>query len=100
MTTFDLDLSKYSLGWSDDNVEYAFKPHKGLDQAVVDQISWWKGEPAWMTRQRQRSLRLFEKKPMAEWFAVNMPDIDFQDIYYTSSRPPIRSASGTTAPSR
>ena len=40
MTTFDLDLSKYSLGWSDDNVEYAFKPHKGLDAAVVDQISW------------------------------------------------------------
>ena len=33
MTTFDLDLSKYSLGWSDDNVEYAFKPHKGLDAA-------------------------------------------------------------------
>src|SRR6187431_348154 len=82
MTTFDLDLSKYSLGWSDDNVEYAFKPHKGLDAAVVDQISWWKGEPTWMTRQRQRSLRLFEKKPMAEWFAVNMPDIDFQDIFY------------------
>ena len=31
---------------------------------------------------RLRSLRLFDKKPMAEWFAVNMPDIDFQDIYY------------------
>ena len=31
---------------------------------------------------RQRSLQLFERKPMAEWFAVNMPDIDFQDIYY------------------
>ena len=82
MTTFDLDLSKYSLGWSDDNVEYAFKPHKGLDAAVVDQISWWKGEPTWMTKQRQRSLSMFEKKPMAAWFAVNMPDIDFQDIFY------------------
>ncbi len=35
-----------------------------------------------MTEQRQRSLRLFERKPMAPWFAVNMPDIDFQDIYY------------------
>ena len=35
-----------------------------------------------MTKQRQRSLRLFERKPMAPWFAVNMPDIDFQDIYY------------------
>ncbi len=82
MSTFDLDLSKYSLGWNDADIEYAFKPVKGLDDGVVDQISWWKGEPNWMATRRQRALRLFERKPMAEWFAVNMPDIDFQDIYY------------------
>ncbi len=82
MTTFDLDLSKYDLGWSDEGVEYAFEPEKGINPGVVDQISWWKGEPSWMTRFRQRSLRLFDKKPMAPWFADNMPDIDFQDIYY------------------
>jgi len=35
-----------------------------------------------MTQFRERSLRLFEKKPMAPWFAQNMPDIDFQDIFY------------------
>src|SRR4028118_918183 len=35
-----------------------------------------------MQHARQRSLRLFERKPMAEWFAVNMPDLDFQDIFY------------------
>ena len=64
------------------SVEYAFTPEKGINPGVVEQISWWKGEPRWMTDLRQRSLRLFEKKPMAEWFAVNMPDIDFQDIYY------------------
>jgi len=81
MTSFDLDLSKYSLGWSDD-VEYAFAPEKGLSDRVVDQISWWKGEPRWMTQFRLRSLRLFDKKPMAPWFAENMPDIDFQDIFY------------------
>jgi len=81
MTSFDLDLSKYSLGWSDD-VEYAFKPEKGLSKPVVDQISWWKGEPKWMTQFRERSLNLFEKKPMSPWFANNMPDIDFQDIFY------------------
>ena len=82
MTNFDLDLSKYDLGWSDSDVEYAFTPRKGLNDEVVDEISWWKGEPRWMTQFRQRSLRLFDRKPMAEWFAVNMPDIDFQDIYY------------------
>ena len=82
MTSFDLDLSKYNLGWSDSDVEYAFTPKKGLNTEVVDQISWWKGEPSWMTKFRQRSLGMFERKPMADWFAVNMPDIDFQDIYY------------------
>lgn len=81
MTSFDLDLSKYDLGWHDD-VEYAFTPKKGIDPGVVDQISWWKGEPEWMRQMRQRSYRLFDRKPMAPWFAVNMPDIDFQDIYY------------------
>ena len=82
MTSFDLDLSKYNLGWSDSDVEYAFKPEKGLNEGVIDQISWWKGEPRWMAEMRRRSLRTFDRKPMAEWFAVNMPDIDFQDIYY------------------
>ncbi len=82
MTSFDLDLSKYDLGWNDEGVEYAFEPEKGINPGVVEQISWWKGEPRWMTDLRLRSLRLFERKPMAEWFAVNMPDIDFQDIYY------------------
>ena len=85
MTSFDLDLSKYDLGWNDEGVEYAFEPEKGINPGVVEQISWWKGEPRWMTDMRLRSLRLFERKPMAEWFAVNMPDIDFQDITYYSA---------------
>jgi len=81
MTSFDLDLTKYSLGWSDE-AEYAFTPEKGLNEGVVEQISWWKGEPDWMRQMRLRSLRTFEKKPMAPWFAANMPDLDFQNIFY------------------
>jgi len=42
MTSFDLDLTKYALGWSDET-EYAFTPEKGLSDRVIDQISWWKG---------------------------------------------------------
>ena len=30
MTSFDLDLTKYQLGWSDE-VEYAFTPEKGIN---------------------------------------------------------------------
>jgi Fe-S cluster assembly protein SufB len=81
VTAFDLDLSKYSLGWSDE-AEYAFKPEKGLNKQVIEQISWWKGEPKWMRDLRLRSLQTFERKPMAPWFNVNMPDLDFQDIFY------------------
>jgi Fe-S cluster assembly protein SufB len=81
MTTTDLDLGRYKLGWSD-TVDYAFTPRKGLDEDVVREISWWKGEPDWMTDFRLKALRIFERKPMAPWFAVNMPDIDFNNIYY------------------
>ena len=65
MTTIDLDLSRYKLGWSD-GAEYVFRPEKGLNIDVVDQMSWWKGEPEWMRQFRLRSLRTFERKPMAD----------------------------------
>jgi Fe-S cluster assembly protein SufB len=81
MATTDLDLGRYKLGWSD-TVDYAFTPKKGLNEDVVREISWWKGEPDWMTNFRLKALRIFESKPMAPWFAVNMPDLDFNDIYY------------------
>ena len=37
MTAFDLDLSKYELGWNDE-VEYAFDPVKGLNQAWLSRF--------------------------------------------------------------
>jgi Fe-S cluster assembly protein SufB len=83
MTTLEsgLDLGRYKLGWSD-TVDYVIKPKKGLSEDVVKEISWVKGEPQWMTDYRLRAFRHFNRKPMAPWFAINMPDIDFQDIYY------------------
>ena len=81
MTTTDLDLGRYKLGWSDVE-DYVFKPEKGINEAVVRQISEYKGEPEWMLKFRLRALRHFERKPMLAWFAQNMPDIDFDDIYY------------------
>jgi Fe-S cluster assembly protein SufB len=81
MTTTDLDLGRYKLGWSD-KVDYLFEPKKGLNEDVVRQISEIKEEPEWMLKFRLRALKIFERKPMAPWFAVNMPQLDFQDIYY------------------
>jgi Fe-S cluster assembly protein SufB len=81
MTTVDLGIGKYTLGWSDD-VEYVYKPKKGLSEAVVREMSAMKGEPEWMLAFRLRALKRFFAKPMAPWFAVNMPELDFDDIYY------------------
>ncbi|REK15858.1 MAG: Fe-S cluster assembly protein SufB [Planctomycetota bacterium] len=60
--------------------KYIFKARKGLDAAVVAQISEMKGEPAWMRDFRLKSLEIFNSKPMPRW--GGKIDINFQDIYY------------------
>ena len=81
MTSTDLDLGKYKLGWSDEE-DYVFKPKKGLNESIVREMSAMKKEPDWMRDFRLRALQRFDRRPMAAWFAVNMPDLDFDDIYY------------------
>ena len=81
MAVKGIDLGKYQLGWSDTE-NYVYKPKKGVNVDVVRDISWHKSEPEWMTNWRLSALKRFERKPMLEWFAKNMPDIDFDDIYY------------------
>ena len=76
-----LDLGRYKLGWADKE-NYVYKPRKGINEEIVRDISHHKSEPAWMTKFRTDSLKRFEKKAMLPWFAANMPDIDFDDIYY------------------
>jgi len=76
-----IDLGKYKLGWHDTE-QSVFKPKKGLNEEIVREISWRKSEPEWMTKFRLNALKRFERKPMLSWFAKNMPDIDFDDIYY------------------
>lgn len=75
------DIGAYKLGWSD-KPNYTITPKKGLNTDVVQDISAAKDEPEWMTKFRLKSLERFEAKPMLNWFADNMPDIDFDDIYY------------------
>ncbi len=82
MAVSGIDLGKYKLGWHDTTDDYVTKPKKGLNEQVVRDISGGKEEPEWMTKFRLNALKRFEKKPMLEWFARNMPDIDFDDIYY------------------
>jgi Fe-S cluster assembly protein SufB len=82
MALTDLDLGRYQLGWSDTETDYVFKPKKGLNEEIVREMSAIKKEPDWMRDFRLKALARFERKPMAAWFAVNMPSLDFDDIYY------------------
>jgi len=82
VATVDIDLGAYQLGWHDD-VEYAFAPRKGLDEAVIRDMSAMKKEPEWMLEFRLRAYQRFLRKPMPQWGGGGaLNTIDFDDIYY------------------
>jgi Fe-S cluster assembly protein SufB len=81
MAVSDVDLGKYKLGWNDGD-QFVYRPRKGIDENVVRDISAHKSEPEWMTKFRVNAYKRFDRKPMLEWFAQNMPDLRFDDIYY------------------
>ncbi|MET0665400.1 MAG: Fe-S cluster assembly protein SufB, partial [Acidimicrobiales bacterium] len=82
MTTSDvtLDLSRYKLGWSDEE-DYVFKPKRGLNEDIIQEMSWMKGEPDWMRKFRLKSYDQFTRRPMPDW-GGDMSGIDFDNIYY------------------
>ncbi|MBW8827596.1 MAG: Fe-S cluster assembly protein SufB, partial [Acidobacteria bacterium] len=80
MAIADLDLGKYKLGWSDAE-DYVFKPRRGLDEAMIREMSWMKGEPDWMRDFRLKSYQRFLKRPMPNW-GGDMSEIFFDQIYY------------------
>ena len=79
-TDIGVDLGKYQLGWSDEE-DYVFKPKKGLNEEILREMSWLKGEPQWMLDFRLKSYRRFGNRPMPRW-GGDMSDIDFDNIYY------------------
>ncbi|MDZ7675733.1 MAG: hypothetical protein U5K30_11790 [Acidimicrobiales bacterium] len=80
MAITDLDLGKYKLGWADEE-DYVFKPKRGLNEDIIREMSWMKGEPDWMIDLRMKSYRHFQKRPMPSW-GGDMGGIDFDDIFY------------------
>ncbi|HEX8498585.1 MAG TPA: Fe-S cluster assembly protein SufB, partial [Actinomycetales bacterium] len=82
-TTTDTQLEgigTYKFGWSDSDVAGA-AAKRGLNEAVVRDISAKTGEPAWRLELRLKGLRLFEKKPMPTW-GSDLGGIDFDNIKY------------------
>jgi Fe-S cluster assembly protein SufB len=80
MAVTDLDLGRYKLGWSDAE-EYVFKPKRGLNADIVNEMSWMKGEPDWVRERRLKALRHFERRPMPTW-GGDMSEIFLDNIYY------------------
>lgn len=55
---------------------------KGLTEETVRLISAKKGEPEWMLEYRLESFRAWQKMEQPDWAHLNIPPIDYQDIYY------------------
>lgn len=73
-------LGNYEYGWHD--VDPAgTQAKRGLNEAVVRDISAKKNEPAWMLERRLKGLELFGKKPLPNWGA-DLTGIDFDNIKY------------------
>jgi Fe-S cluster assembly protein SufB len=71
---------EYQYGFHDKE-QAVFKTAKGLNHAVIDQISDHKNEPDWMRKFRHDALDIFYSKPMPNWGA-DLSGIDFDDIFY------------------
>lgn len=72
---------EYQYGFRNDEAP-VFKTRKGLDHAIIDQISDHKNEPDWMRKFRHESLDIFFSKPMPKWGGPALRELKFEDIYY------------------
>ena len=70
----------YQYGFHDEETA-VFKAERGLNHAVIDQISDHKNEPDWMREFRHQALDIFLSKAMPEWGA-DLSGIDFDEIFY------------------
>jgi len=83
VTTVDIDLGAYQLGWHDSQDDYVFKPEKGLTEQLIRDMSGMKGEPEWMLDFRLKSYKRFLAKPTPQWGGAGiLNNIDYDDIYY------------------
>jgi Fe-S cluster assembly protein SufB len=72
----------YKYGWYDADAKYQNVKKRGLDEAVIREISQtYKKEPQWMLERRLKAFRHFQKRPMPDWGA-DLSGIDFDEIYY------------------
>ena len=81
-------LDKYAK----DTYKYGFvtdieseRPKKGLNEDTIKFISKKKNEPEWMLSWRLDCYKKWLKMDQPRWPNLEIPEIDFQDIYYYSA---------------
>src|ERR687893_636085 len=70
------------FGFHDPETGYAFKAPKGLTRGLVEQISEFKNEPAWMREFRLKALDHFLSRPQPTWGSPMLADVDYDNIHY------------------
>ena len=66
-----------------DPEDYVFKAKRGLTRKTVEEISWMKKEPGWMTKIRLDAYAIFLSKPMPTWGNCDLINqINFDEIFY------------------
>ena len=75
-----IDLGEYKFGFHDD-VEPVLSTGKGLNEAVIRELSAAKDEPEWMLDFRLKSYEAFKKMPMQTW-GPDLSEINFDDLIY------------------
>ncbi len=83
MKTQDLVNSHYKHGFYTDIERVNFP--KGINESIVKQISKIKNEPQWMLDFRLRAFNHWKKMSPPDWAKLNVPPIDFNDIFYYSA---------------
>lgn len=76
----DIIDEEYKYGFSDKDVSI-YKTKKGLNEAIVREISKAKKEPDWMLEFRLKSLKFFLNEPLPK-FGPNLSELNFQDYTY------------------
>jgi Fe-S cluster assembly protein SufB len=72
--------SSYPLGFHKPEAD-TFRTPMGLNRQVVESISEYKQEPAWMRQYRLQALMMFEQKMMPTWGA-DLSGINFDAMHY------------------
>lgn len=83
MSTEDVLKDDYKYGFYTDIETEEFP--KGLNEDVIRLLSKKKNEPEWLLDYRLKAFRHWLKMPLPNWAKLQIPEIDFQDLYYYSA---------------